>query len=184
MLAFRQGLLLRLCWSTHRGGAGTTGGHASLLRPEPLRTPKEVGAGTWGNRKRRPGLLSQTCAVVEPLTRPFRLSLCSWSQSPPWPRVPAPSLHPHQHTRLRLRLGGAGLTQTVHAGLTLSCLVAALSSEPLKLPSVPADLPTRKGGGSPDSGTSPSAPPQGCGSLPLSSLLSFVLPGCVGILSF
>ena len=38
------------------------------------------------------------------------------------------------------------MTQTVHAGLTLSCLVAALSSEPLKLPSVPADLPTRKRG--------------------------------------
>lgn len=65
------------------------------------------------------------------------------------------------------------MTQTVRAGLTLSCLVAAL-------PSVPADLPIRKVG-SPGPGTAPSAPPQGCRSLPLSSLLSFVLPGCMGI---
>lgn len=61
------------------------------------------------------------------------------------------------------------MTQTVRAGLTLSCLVAAL-------PSVPADLPIRKVG-SPGPGTAPSAPHRGAGPFPfpLCFLLSFLV---------
>ena len=87
---------------------------------------------------------------LRPSLRPFRLSLCSWQQSPPHGHPPNPGFqHPASiHTSTHESQAGRrrAVTQTVHAGLTLSCLVAALSSEPLKLPSVPADLPTRKRG--------------------------------------
>lgn len=127
----------------------------------------------WGSgRQGRPGFLPQTCPVLEPLTPvpsslqavSLQLTAVSSPCPPSKPRVPAPGLH---HTSTHQSQAGRrrAVTQTVHAGLILSCLVSELSSEPLKLPSVPADLPTRKRG-FPRLRTLSSFPHRGAGPFP------------------